>query len=224
MKIKGRILKQVNNLQIRYSDLYKYTVWTPDGKICLEDRFDSIDEAIEYCKETKDFLAKPAKPKKKKMSVRAGKNCGLYENDLDKVQKFVDRIDWKPFHEHLKQFGFDTEIETSLDTDCGKYRVHVRGKENLADKTGIMATCFSWVRLMDFGSFLYQSVDYDKDLYDQAMANHEYDKTWTDFDAQFGPITLEVHMHLRFEEKHGGQNSLSLFYAQYTEESGWEFH
>lgn len=222
MKIKGKVVKQVNNLQIRYSDLYKYAVWTPDGKTCLEDRFDSIDKAVEYCKNTKDFVTKPA-AHKKKMPVRAGKNCSLYESDLEKVQKFMDGIDWNPFHEHLKQFGFDTEIETSLYTDCGQYRLHVRGKENLANKTGIMAPCFNWVRLMDFGSFLYQSVDYNKDLYDQAMANHEYDKTWSDFDAKFGPITLEVHMHLRFEEKHGGQNSLSLFYAWYTEESGWDF-
>lgn len=58
MKIKGKIIKRVNNLQIRYSDLYQYTVWTPDGKICLKDRFQQLEEAVQYCKETKDFLTK----------------------------------------------------------------------------------------------------------------------------------------------------------------------
>lgn len=155
--------------------------------------------------------------------MRLVRTRNLYDTDMEVVKKFVDGIDWTPFHEHLKELGFDTELETTLRMDGRQCRLRIMGKDNLAAKTGIMAPCFNWVRLTDFGSLLCQQVDYDEDLYDAAMKNHEYDKTWSDFDTKFGPITLEVDMNLRFEQKNGGWNSLFLFYAKYTEETGWEF-
>lgn len=156
--------------------------------------------------------------------MRIVKDRNLYEEDLKEVQRFVDGIDWTAFHEHLKELGFDTELEVVLSTDGGRCRLHIRGKDNLAAKTGIMAPCFKWVRLTDFGSFLSQRVDYDENLYNAAIENQEFDKTWADFDAKFGPITLDVNIHLRFEQKNGGRNGLDLFCANYTEETGWKFN
>lgn len=54
MRLKGKVLKQVNNLKIRRSDVYQYSVWAPDGK-CLEDRFPTLSAAEAYCRETKDY-------------------------------------------------------------------------------------------------------------------------------------------------------------------------
>lgn len=69
MKIKGNIVKQVNRLQIRHSDLYQYSIWTPDGKNCIDDRFPTLESAVIYCKMTKDFLAKT-----KKQKIKEGKS------------------------------------------------------------------------------------------------------------------------------------------------------
>lgn len=44
----------INNLQIRYHEIYKYTVWTPDGR-CLEDRM-TREQAEKFCIETEDFV------------------------------------------------------------------------------------------------------------------------------------------------------------------------
>lgn len=52
--MKGRRIKQINNLIIRYTNAYQYSVWTPDGR-CWEDRL-SLTEAEELCKNTKDFI------------------------------------------------------------------------------------------------------------------------------------------------------------------------
>lgn len=49
-------IRQINNLTIRYSDVYRYSVWTPD-KRCLEGRL-TLEQAEEYCTDTKDFLRK----------------------------------------------------------------------------------------------------------------------------------------------------------------------
>ena len=54
--MKGKKIKQINNLEIRYTELYNYSVWTMGkyGK-CLEDRM-TLEQAEEFCKNTKDFL------------------------------------------------------------------------------------------------------------------------------------------------------------------------
>lgn len=49
----GKRIRQINNLVIRYTDMYQYAVWSPYG-VCLEDRL-TLDEAVEYCQNTKDF-------------------------------------------------------------------------------------------------------------------------------------------------------------------------
>ena len=51
--MKGRKIRQINNLTIRYTDLYQYSVWTPNGQ-CWEDNL-TLEQAIEFCKETTDF-------------------------------------------------------------------------------------------------------------------------------------------------------------------------
>lgn len=51
--MKGRKIKQINNLTIRYTKIYGYAVWTPDGR-CWEDRM-TLEQAEEYCRQTKDF-------------------------------------------------------------------------------------------------------------------------------------------------------------------------
>ena len=57
--MRGKKIKQINNLQIRYAEAYQYAVWSPDGR-CLEDRL-TLEEAEEYCKETKDFISNKGK-------------------------------------------------------------------------------------------------------------------------------------------------------------------
>lgn len=54
--MKGKRIKQINNLVIRYTEEYQYSVWTPDGR-CWEDRM-TLEQAEEFCRNTKDFLAK----------------------------------------------------------------------------------------------------------------------------------------------------------------------
>ena len=50
-------MKQVNNLKIKYSELYKkYQVITPDKRVLEE--FQEEEDAIEWAKETKDFIKK----------------------------------------------------------------------------------------------------------------------------------------------------------------------
>ncbi len=47
---------QVNNIKIQYSRIYdKWACWS--GKRCLEE-FSTLQEAKDWCKETKDFLTK----------------------------------------------------------------------------------------------------------------------------------------------------------------------
>ena len=53
-QIKGKKIKQINNLIIRYTEANQYAVWTPDGK-CLEDNCTS-EQAEEFCKNTEDFI------------------------------------------------------------------------------------------------------------------------------------------------------------------------
>lgn len=55
----GKRIKQVNNLIICFTAIHQYAVWTPDGRICLDDRM-TLEQAEEYCKNTKDFLAHPS--------------------------------------------------------------------------------------------------------------------------------------------------------------------
>lgn len=50
----GKRIKQINNLTIRYTDMYHYAVWTPDKK-CLDDRM-TLSQAETFCKNTTDFL------------------------------------------------------------------------------------------------------------------------------------------------------------------------
>lgn len=57
--MKGKKIKQINNLIIRYTDIYKYSVWTPDGR-CWEDRM-TLEQAETFCKNTKDFIKKKDK-------------------------------------------------------------------------------------------------------------------------------------------------------------------
>lgn len=53
----GKRIKQINNLIIRYTEHYQYAVWSPDGR-CLDDRM-TLEEAEEYCRNTKDFTQFP---------------------------------------------------------------------------------------------------------------------------------------------------------------------
>ena len=52
--MKGKKIKQINNLIIRYTEIYQYAVWTNDGR-CLDDRL-TLEQAEQYCRETKDFI------------------------------------------------------------------------------------------------------------------------------------------------------------------------
>ena len=52
--MKGKKVKQINNWTIRYTELYQYAVWSPDGR-CYEDRL-TLEEAEAYCRENTDFL------------------------------------------------------------------------------------------------------------------------------------------------------------------------
>ena len=139
------------------------------------------------------------------------------------VKNFVDNIDWEPFHEHLQKLGFDTGLDVTTYLDAGQYRLHIRGTDNLVDKTGIMAPCFESVHLADFGTFLGQRVDYDDNLLQAALRRGEYDKGLEAFDAKFGPPYLSVNMDLRYVLMDSGTNGVHLFSAQYTQADGWLF-
>ena len=53
---------QVNNLKIRFDkDIGKYEVITPNQRILEE--FDKLDDAIQWCKETRDFVVTKEKLK-----------------------------------------------------------------------------------------------------------------------------------------------------------------
>lgn len=147
----------------------------------------------------------------------------FYKGEEEKVQAFVNDIDWEPFHQYLQRLGFDTAIDVSLYTCYRQYHLHVRGTDNLVEKTGIMQPCFESVYLQDFGTFLFRTVDYDADLRLKAISEGDFDKTWEDFDGKFGPITLQVNMDFRFKQKGGGENGVRLFSAEYTHVDGWKF-
>lgn len=146
------------------------------------------------------------------------------ERDKAIVQKFMDNIDWAPFHQYLQQqFGFDTGLKTSIITDDGRFKIRLVGTDNLVDKCGVLAPCFRDVHIEDFGSNLSRSVDYDEELYKKAVREGRWDCTWDDFDAKFGPIVFGAHIDFRYEMKNGGRNGLSLFCAEYSERDGWKF-
>lgn len=52
--MRGRRIKQINNWIIRYTEIYQYSVWSPDGR-CYEDRL-TLEQAENYCKENTDFV------------------------------------------------------------------------------------------------------------------------------------------------------------------------
>lgn len=52
--MKGKKIKQINNLIIRYTKDFQYAVWTPDGR-CWEDRL-TLEHAEDFCKNTVDFI------------------------------------------------------------------------------------------------------------------------------------------------------------------------
>lgn len=52
--MKGKRIKQINNLVIRYTEDFQYSVWTLDGR-CWEDR-STLDQAEKFCRDTKDFV------------------------------------------------------------------------------------------------------------------------------------------------------------------------
>lgn len=54
--MRGKRIKQINNLIIRYTELYQYAVWTLNG-INLEDRL-TLGQAEEFCRNTKDFTTR----------------------------------------------------------------------------------------------------------------------------------------------------------------------
>lgn len=54
--MKGKRIKQINNLVIYFTPMYKYAVWSLDGR-CLEDRL-TLEQAEEFCRETTDFVVK----------------------------------------------------------------------------------------------------------------------------------------------------------------------
>lgn len=54
--MRGKKIKQINNLIIRYTDEFQYSVWTPFGQ-CWEDRM-TLEQAEEFCRNTKDFTHK----------------------------------------------------------------------------------------------------------------------------------------------------------------------
>lgn len=55
-EIRYKKIKQINNLIIKYNDLYQYSIWTPEG-ICWEDNL-TLEQAEDYCRNTTDFLNK----------------------------------------------------------------------------------------------------------------------------------------------------------------------
>lgn len=54
--MKGKRIKQINNLTIYYTEAHQYAVWTPDGR-CWEDRL-TLNQAESICSETTDFLTR----------------------------------------------------------------------------------------------------------------------------------------------------------------------
>ena len=54
--MRGKRIRQINNLTITYTDVYGYAVWA-SRTLCLEDRL-TLDEAVEFCKETTDYINK----------------------------------------------------------------------------------------------------------------------------------------------------------------------
>lgn len=52
--MKGKRIKQINNWIIYYTEIYKYAVWSPDGR-CYEDRL-TLEQAEEFCRENKDYV------------------------------------------------------------------------------------------------------------------------------------------------------------------------
>ena len=54
--MRGKKIKQINNLSIHYTEMYQYSVWSPYG-VCLEDRL-TLTQAEEFCREAKDFIYK----------------------------------------------------------------------------------------------------------------------------------------------------------------------
>lgn len=63
--MKGKKIKQINNLVIRYTEAHQHAVWTPDGR-CWEDGM-TLEQAEKFCRDTKDFVKRGnssiAKPK-----------------------------------------------------------------------------------------------------------------------------------------------------------------
>lgn len=52
---KGKKIKQLNNLIIRYTELHQYAVWSVGScEKCLEDRL-TLKQAEDFCKNTNDF-------------------------------------------------------------------------------------------------------------------------------------------------------------------------
>jgi hypothetical protein len=56
LSMRGKRIRQINNLTITYTDVYGYAVWA-SRTLCLEDRL-TLDEAVEFCKETTDYINK----------------------------------------------------------------------------------------------------------------------------------------------------------------------
>ena len=90
--MKGKKIKQINNLVIYYTEMYHYAVWTPDGR-CLADRM-TLEQAENFCKEVTDFMAKRKAEKQAEMarfmkekSFLESKEiyCGYYRIEKDPV-------------------------------------------------------------------------------------------------------------------------------------------
>lgn len=162
-----------------------------------------------------------------KTSIRGNRTAHFYkgnEKDEEMVQKFLDSINWAPFHQYLQQqFGFDTGLKTSIITDDGQFKIRLIGTDNLVEKCGILTPCFRNVHIEDFGSTIGRNVDYDEQLYQKALKEGAWRATWDDFDAKYGPIVYGAHIDFRYEMEDGGRNGLSLFNMIYSEKDGWTF-
>ena len=88
--MKGKKIKQINNLVIYYTEMYHYAVWTPDGR-CLDDRM-TLEQAENYCKEVTDFTAKRKAEKQAEMACFTKEKsfleskeiyCGYYRIETD---------------------------------------------------------------------------------------------------------------------------------------------
>lgn len=62
--MRGKRIKQINNLIITYTKDFQYTIYSPYG-ICLEDRL-TLEQAENWCKKTKDFCIRKGIKKIKK--------------------------------------------------------------------------------------------------------------------------------------------------------------